>query len=142
MDSSTTTPSDPARGPQDAALVAAARKAAERAHAPYSGFAVGAAIACADGRIVTAANVENASYGLTICAERAAVVRALAEGVREFEAIAVACDTDDPVQPCGACRQFLAEFAPRLRVLAVGRGPAVARARLDELLPGAFRLGT
>ena len=101
---------------------------------------MGAALACADGRVVTAANVESASYGLTLCAERAAVARAFAEGARDFVALAVATGGDEPALPCGACRQVLAEHAPRLQVLAVGRGPAVRHARLDALLPDAFRL--
>ena len=120
------------------ALVDAARAARARSHSPYSGFAVGAALLCADGEVVTAANVENASYGLTLCAERAAVVRALAEGRREFVAVAVATGAPAPVLPCGACRQVMAEFAPELTVLAVGEGAEVAEASLATLLPGRF----
>ena len=124
--------------PSDAELIAAARAARGRAHCPYSGFAVGAALLTADGRVVTGANVENASFGLTICAERAAAARAVAEGACEFEALAIATGSDRPVMPCGACRQFLAEFAPRLRVIAAGAGEAVVEATLDRLLPGRF----
>ena len=119
-------------------LVEAARAARARAHCPYSGFSVGAALLSAGGEVVTGANVENASFGLTICAERAALVRAVAEGSREFVAIAVATGAEAPVMPCGACRQVLAEFAPDLAVLAVGEGDQVAEASLAELLPGRF----
>ena len=121
-----------------AELVAAARAARARAHCPYSGFAVGAALLCADGTVVTGANVENSSYGLTLCAERAAVVRAVAEGRREFVAIAVATGAPTPTQPCGACRQVLAEFAPTLPVFAVGAGEEVAETTLGTLLPHRF----
>jgi cytidine deaminase len=122
----------------DARLVAAATEARRRAYAPYSRFAVGAALVSKGGRVFTGCNVENASYGLTMCAERVALFRAVAEGVREFEAIAVACG-DSPCSPCGACRQALYEFAPNLRVImADGAGKTWEAARLAELLPAAF----
>ena len=143
MESPPDTPSDSGTDSievSDEELVAAAREAAARAYAPYSGFTVRAALVDESGRVFTAANVENSSFGLTICAERAAVCRALAEGAGRLVAVAVACNTPNPVQPCGACRQVLAEFAPRLRVVAAGRGEDFAVVRLDELLPGAFRL--
>ena len=92
------------------ALVPAAMAARQHAHAPYSNFRVGAAVATLDGRVFTGCNVENLSYGLTICAERNAVFAAVAAGVREFDAIAIVADTREPVSPCGACRQVLAEF--------------------------------
>ena len=114
------------------------RAARAQAHCPYSGFSVGAALLSAGGEVVTGANVENASFGLTICAERAALVRAVAEGSREFVAIAVATGAEAPVMPCGACRQVLAEFAPDLAGRAVGEGDQVAEASLAELLPGRF----
>jgi cytidine deaminase len=123
------------------ALVAAARAARARAHAPYSGFKVGAALLADDGSVVTAANVENASYGLSICAERSAVVRAVAEGHRRFVAIAVAGPGQAPVSPCGACRQVLRELpaGPKLVVLAAGEsGDQVSRRTLAELLPDSF----
>jgi cytidine deaminase len=127
--------------PTDGELVAAARAARERAYAPYSGFRVGAALRTDQGEVVTAANVENASYGLAICAERAAVAAAVAQGHRRFEAIAVAGPGADPVPPCGACRQVLREF-PRdvdLRVLCAGEaGERLLATTLGALLPDSF----
>jgi cytidine deaminase len=123
------------------ALVAAARSARDRAYAPYSGYAVGAALLTADGSLVTAANVENASYSLGICAERAAVAAAVAEGHLEFAAIAVAGPGPDPVTPCGACRQVLRELppGPGLVVLAAGdSGDKLLRTTVGELLPHSF----
>lgn len=122
----------------DEELIAAARAAREQAHCPYSGFSVGAALRCADGTIFTGVNVENASFGLTLCAERAAVVSAVTAGHRSFTAVAVVTDTDPPAMPCGACRQVLTEFAPELEVLAADMGDAVVRTTLDKLLPGRF----
>jgi cytidine deaminase len=127
--------------PADDELVAAARAARERAYAPYSGFRVGAALRTEQGEVVTAGNVENASYGLAICAERAAVAAAVALGHRRFEAIAVAGPGPDPVPPCGACRQVLREF-PRgleLRVLCAGEtGEQLLDNALGALLPDSF----
>jgi cytidine deaminase len=91
-------------------LLAAATAVRLQAYAPYSNFQVGAALLAKDGRIFTGCNVENLSYGLTICAERNALFAAVAAGVREFEAIAIVADTREPVSPCGACRQVMAEF--------------------------------
>jgi len=122
-------------------LVAAARSARDRAYAPYSGFAVGAALLTADGSLVTAANVENASYSLGICAERSAVVAAVADGHLEFVAIAVAGPGLEPVTPCGACRQVLRELppGPGLVVLAAGdSGDKILRTTVGELLPHSF----
>jgi cytidine deaminase len=121
----------------DRALVAAARAAREPAYAPYSQFAVGAALLCADGTVVSACNVENASYGLSMCAERSAVFTAVAGGRRSFVAIAVAGPPAAVTSPCGACRQVLAEFSPGMRVLyTVPDG--VASSTLDALLPERF----
>ena len=91
-----------------------ARTASEQSYSPYSHFRVGAALLCSDGEIVTAANVENRSYGLTICAERSAIVKAVSMGKREFRALAICCpDADYPVSPCGACRQVITEFTEK-----------------------------
>lgn len=124
------------------ALLAAARAAATQAYAPYSGFRVGAALLADDGRVFTGANVENASYGLSLCAERAAMVQAANAGVRRIRALAVVADSRTPAAPCGACRQVLAEFAddrmPLLRGTLVGR--RVLKTTLGRLLPQAFRL--
>ncbi len=118
-------------------MLEAARAVQRLAYAPYSGDRVGAALEGADGRVFVGCNVENASYGLTICAERAALVAAVAAGVRQFRRIVVVSDSDPPASPCGACRQMLAEFGPALEVEAVG--PAKAqRWILSELLPDAF----
>lgn len=122
----------------EAELVGKAVEARREAYAPYSGFAVGAAILTEDGRIFTGCNVENASYGLTICAERVALFTAVAAGARRFRALAVACGKE-PCSPCGACRQVLYEFAPDLLVImADGDGQAWRTARLAELLPQGF----
>ncbi len=91
-------------------LVAAAWAARDLAHAPYSNFQVGAALMATDGRVFTGCNVENLSFGLTICAERVAIGSAIAAGAREFRALAVVADTQEPISPCGACRQVMAEF--------------------------------
>lgn len=122
----------------DDALVAAARAAAARAYSPYSGLRVGAALSASDGSIHVGCNVENASYGLTICAERNALFRAVAEGRREFRSIAIAVERETPLPPCGACRQVLREFGAELRVLCVGSGGLWVERTLAELLPHAF----
>ena len=134
-------PPNPSMRPSAGELVAAARAARERAYAPYSGFRVGAAPLTEQGDVITAANVENASYGLAICAERSAVVAAVAAGSRSFVAVAVAGNGPDPVTPCGACRQVLREF-PRgvdLEVLCAGEtGDQVVATTLGALLPDSF----
>ncbi len=122
-------------------LVAAARAARERAHAPYSRFKVGAALLCADGTVVRGCNVENASYGATVCAERAAVIAAVADGRRAFAAIAVVADTPTPVTPCGICRQALAEFGTDLTVICANTAGETAEFGLLELLPHGFARG-
>lgn len=98
-------------------LIAVATAARDAAFAPYSGFAVGAALECADGRIFSGCNVENLSFGLTCCAERVAIFTAVAAGGRDFRTIAIVADTQVPVSPCGACRQVMAEFNPGMRVV-------------------------
>jgi len=119
-------------------LVQAARAARERAHAPYSRFKVGAALETADGLVITGCNVENATYGLTICAERVAVVKAISEGHQRFTRIAIVADTTDPTPPCGACRQILWEFGGDIEVILANLSETTARHRLAELLPSPF----
>jgi cytidine deaminase len=111
-------------------------EAREHAYAPYSRFAVGAALIDAGGRVFTGCNVENLSYGLTLCAERVALGTAIAAGARVFRAIMIVADTKLPVSPCGACRQVLAEFAPELEVVLANRSE-VQRFSLADLLPRA-----
>jgi cytidine deaminase len=120
------------------ALVAAAREARERAIAPYSGFKVGAALLTPTGRIVRGCNVENASYGLTVCAERVALLKALSDGEREFTALAVVADTPTPTPPCGACRQLLWEYCGDIPVVLANLGSVTGQHRLRELLPHPF----
>jgi cytidine deaminase len=120
------------------ALVAAARAARERAVADYSHFKVGAALETADGQIITGCNVENASYGLTICAERVAMFKALSEGHRGFRRVVVVADTESPTPPCGACRQILWEFAGDVEVVLANLQAVKATHRMSDLLPHAF----
>ena len=122
-------------------LVAAALDARKRAVAPYSGFQVGAALLTAKGEVVTGANVESASYGLTCCAERVALFKALTQGAAEFVAIAVVARAPKGPMPCGACRQLLAEYAPKATVwVADSARPGAVRAfTVASLLPAAFR---
>jgi cytidine deaminase len=116
-------------------LIAQAQAARERAYAPYSNFAVGAALLARDGRVFTGCNVENASYGLTVCAERVAICKAVSEGCRDFAAIAVVTATG--ATPCGACRQVLVEFGVDQIIVARSDG-SYATFTLDELVPQAF----
>jgi cytidine deaminase len=119
-------------------LIQEAIQAREYAYAPYSGYKVGAALLGKSRRIYTGCNVENASYGAAICAERVAAVKAISEGEREFVMLAVVVDSAKPASPCGICRQFLYEFSPDLKlVLANLRGQAVERT-LTQYLPDAF----
>lgn len=120
------------------ALVAAARQAFERAIADYSHFKVGAAVETASGEIIAGCNIENASYGLTICAERVAIFKALADGHRHFRRVVVLTDTASPTPPCGACRQILWEFAGDIEVLLANRSGVQATHRMADLLPHAF----
>jgi cytidine deaminase len=118
-------------------LISAARSAQARAYAPYSNFRVGAALESTDGAVFLGCNVENASYGLTICAERAAVCAAVSAGATGFRSAVVVSDVDPPAAPCGACRQVLAEFGLELPIEGVGSKTTV-RWRLSDLLPAAF----
>ncbi|MGB9867333.1 MAG: cytidine deaminase [Bacillota bacterium] len=126
-----------------ATLVQAAMEARERAYAPYSGFKVGAAVLAEDGTVWTGCNVENASYPLSMCAERVALYAAIAQGRHAFKAIAVAADTPEPITPCGACRQVISELAPGARVIMAGVHANQLRVEVStpqELLPSAFAL--
>ena len=120
------------------ALVAAARAARERAVATFSGFKVGAALETVDGTIVTGCNVENASYGLTICAERVAIFKALSDGHRQFARIVVVADTPSPTPPCGACRQIIWEFCGDVEVVLANLASTSATHRMKDLLPWPF----
>ena len=120
----------------DETLLALARKAMERSYSPYSHYAVGAALLCADGRVFQGCNIENASFGLTNCAERTAMFKAISEGAEEFTTIAIAASGSAP-WPCGACRQVLNEFAPGIRVIVTWDGN-VDEMSLDQLLPHGF----
>jgi cytidine deaminase len=119
-------------------LQAAALAARENAHAPYSRFRVGAALEDTGGRVHMGCNIENATYGLTLCAERVAVFKAISEGAREFRRIAVAADTDTLTPPCGACRQILWEFCGDIEVTLLNPRGKSEVVRLKELLPRAF----
>lgn len=119
-------------------LLAEARRAMHGAHAPYSGFSVGAVLEAADGRRYAGCNVENASYPVSLCAERVALGAAVADGARRFRRIAMAVSGEDPSAPCGTCRQALREFGAGLEVVSTGSGGSVRRWRLADLLPDAF----
>lgn len=121
----------------DSDLLTAAITARDRAYAPYSNFRVGAALLTTDGRVFVGCNVENISLGLTLCAERTAVVSALAAGATSFSALSIAADTITPISPCGACRQVLAEFAPTLRILTTTLQGTEEIFALQDLLPRA-----
>lgn len=118
-------------------LVAAALAARSHAYAPYSQFPVGAALECEDGTVFTGCNVENLSFGLTMCAERVALGTAVAAGHRNFRSLAIAADTDLPISPCGACRQVLAEFNPHLKIVSATTRGVTETFSLDHLLPRA-----
>lgn len=121
-------------------LVEAAKSASGRAYCPYSRFPVGAAVLARDGSIAGGCNVENASFGLTVCAERNAIYRAVAEGVTEIVALALYTPTSEPAMPCGACRQVLAEFGREARIRAACVGTRYAEYSIDDLLPHRFVL--
>jgi cytidine deaminase len=119
-------------------LVAAARAAREHAVAPFSRFKVGAALETEDGTVVTGCNIENATYGLTLCAERVAMFKAVSEGHRRFRRVAVVADTESPASPCGACRQILWELGGDLEVVVANLRRVAGRYRLGDLLPLPF----
>ncbi len=112
--------------------------AMENAYAPYSRFRVGAAVRTKSGEIVAGCNVENAAYGEALCAERVAIAAAVARGMKEFEEIAIASESDEPAAPCGSCRQTMSEFAPDLKVTSYASNGKQVTWRLSDLLPEAF----
>ncbi|MGE3340215.1 MAG: cytidine deaminase [Alphaproteobacteria bacterium] len=122
----------------DSDLIAAARAVRLNAEARYSGFKVGAALEAEDGTIITGCNVENATYGLTVCAERVAVFKAISEGHRRFRKVAVVADAATPTPPCGACRQILWEFGGDLEVILANTTAETGRHRLRDLFPLPF----
>ncbi|MEK4564522.1 cytidine deaminase [Alkalihalobacillus sp. FSL R5-0424] len=123
-------------------LMKEAAKARENAYVPYSSFPVGAALLMADGTIFHGANIENASFGLTNCAERTALYKAYSEGNREVKAVAVIANTDEPVSPCGACRQVMMELCgPDVHVYLGSTNGKIVKTTVAELLPGAFKAG-
>jgi cytidine deaminase len=117
----------------------AAKQAAKFAYAPYSKFKVGAAILTSKGKIFSGANIENASYGLTVCAERVALSKAVSEGEKSFQAIAIYTNTKDFTYPCGACRQVLAEFSPNLYIILINSKSEIKQHLLSSLLPHLFK---
>jgi cytidine deaminase len=121
------------------ALLERAKQASAQAYVPYSGYRVGSAVRCKDGSIYSGCNIENASFSLTICAERTAIFKAVSEGNREFSAIAIYVDSDKIFPPCGACRQVISEFAPDMVVIYANHNETI-ESTISELLPGAFRL--
>lgn len=121
-------------------LLTAARQVRAQAYAPYSNFKVGAAVLAVNGEIYTGCNVENVSYGLTNCAERTAIFKAVADGQKKFQAVAIAADTDNLCSPCGACRQVMAEFGDFYIIQSDKNGNYVINT-VEELLPGSFSSG-
>ena len=121
-------------------LIKLAKEAKEFSYSPYSKFRVGAALLCKDGRVYTGCNVENAAYGPSNCAERTAIFKAVSEGNKEFEKIAIVTDSQSPEYPCGVCRQVMNEFAPNLEIIVAGESGEFRVTTLSELLPHAFNL--
>lgn len=119
-------------------LIDIATEARDKSYSPYSGFPIGAALLTNDGEVFTGTNVENASYGLTNCAERTAIFKAVSEGYREYEAIAIVADTERPVPPCGSCRQVLQEFGKDIIVIMANLKGEHLQYTISDLLPGAF----
>jgi len=124
--------------PDNDALIAAAKRSRENAHAKFSNFKVGAALRAASGKIYGGCNVENATYGLTVCAERVAIFKAISEGERKFDAIAVVTDADTLTPPCGACRQLIWEFCGDVPVIMCNLKGQVETLRMSELFPKPF----
>lgn len=123
----------------DRELIAYAKEGMEQAYAPYSGFRVGAALLAGSGKVYTGCNIENASYGATVCAERTAIFKAVSQGEREFDTIAIVCSEERKAYPCGICLQVMSEFFLEGRVL-VEDNTGIQAYRVRELLPSAFHL--
>ncbi len=119
-------------------LISKAKESMENSYSPYSHFKVGAVLLTKSGKLYTGTNVENASYGLTICAERVAMTKAVSEGDKDFDTLVVIADTDTPVSPCGACRQFMAEFG-NFKVILVNTKGEIKETTVEELLPYMFK---
>lgn len=124
----------------DTELLAAAARAMENAYAPYSGFKVGAALLCADGEVCTGCNIENASYGACNCAERTALFKAVSEGKRDFPAIAIVSSAGNETFPCGICRQVIAEFAPKIRIILQKKDNSAVSYNFEDIMPHIFSL--
>jgi cytidine deaminase len=124
----------------DEELITQARHAQKNAYAPFSQFKVGAAVLTDNGQIYSGCNVENSTYGATNCAERTAVFTAVCDGSRSFQKIVVVTDSEDPVMPCGICRNVLYEFSPNMEIIAVGASGKTERIQLSALFPKGFRL--
>lgn len=123
------------------ALIKSANEAKDKSYSPYSHFKVGAAVFCGSGKIYTGANIENASYGATVCAERTAIFKAVSEGEKKVQGIAIISDSEDFVYPCGICRQVLAEFGDDdMEIICCKKNGEYKAYKLDEILPYAFRL--
>jgi len=121
-------------------LIKKALEVRKKAYAPFSNFRVGAALEAANGRVFLGCNIENSSFGLTICAERVALFKAISDGVKKFKRIAIVADTKEPCPPCGICRQALFEFAPDIEIIMANLRGKKKVAKLSVLLPQAFRL--
>ncbi|MGA1843125.1 MAG: cytidine deaminase [bacterium] len=119
-------------------LITHAREAMSRAYVPFSRFKVGAAVRCVNGRIYAGCNIENPSLSLSICAERVALIKAVSEGEREFDMMAIVADTDKLTFPCGACRQMIWEFGPEMAIVLANMGGLITKTCIRELLPRAF----
>ncbi|MDO8123372.1 MAG: cytidine deaminase [Candidatus Hermodarchaeota archaeon] len=126
--------------PNDEELITRARNAQKNAYAPFSQFKVGAALLTDNGKIYSGCNVENSTYGATNCAERTAIFTAVCDGARNFQKIVVVTDREDPVMPCGICRNVLFEFSPKMEIIAVGASGNTERIQLSALFPKGFRL--
>lgn len=123
-------------------LIEEAKQAREKAYVPYSKFPVGAALLTADGKVYHGANIENAAYSMTNCAERTALFKAISEGDKQFQAMAVIADTDRPISPCGACRQVISELCKSdMKIVLTNLNGDIKEITVEELLPGAFSPG-